>query len=204
MSLSNNKGSQILRTSYTTKSGKYVPAKYITKTGILSGKSTVRTKQLIASAKKRSQYASSLTRKESRVRCPKGMILRTAYIRKGYTRNSGSKVKRSLTAANCIKDVGKKGKGQQIIVLDPNDHYLSEFGYENVVQMSSANRKKCLMRLIKHFIPIKGQMPTYNYVIRALVARHNLNRNTNPKVAKIFKKDQEMISAMYKKIKKDS
>jgi hypothetical protein len=126
--------------------------------------------------------------------------------RKGKTTIFSKKLKTSIkykgiTKKSITKKTQSKNKSKRLIVIDPDDHYLSEFGYENVVQMSSANRKKCLMQLIKHFIPIKGQNATYNYVIRALVARHNLLHNTNPKVAKIFKKDQEMISAMYKKIK---
>ena len=50
-------------------------------------------------------------------------------------------------------------------------------------------------------MPIKGEMATYNYVIRALNARYILNRNTNRKTASIFKKDQRMISKMYKQVK---
>ena len=58
-----------------------------------------------------------------------------------------------------------------------------------------------LTSLITHFTPIKGEMATYNYIIKALNARYILNKNTNPKVAKIFKADQKAISAEYKKIK---
>ena len=52
-------------------------------------------------------------------------------------------------------------------------------------------------------MPIKGEMATYNYVIKALNARYILNRNTNPKVARIFKADQRAISSEYKKMKKE-
>ena len=46
-------------------------------------------------------------------------------------------------------------------------------------------------------------MATYNYVIKALNARYIVNRNTNPKVARIFKTDQRTISSEYKKMKKE-
>jgi hypothetical protein len=194
--------SKILRKSYKTKSGKVVKSKYIKKTGLLSGKSSQRTKQLLNASKKRSMKASKLTRSKSKVRCPKGKILRSAYLRKGYTSKNGYKVKSSVVAADCIKDVGLPGKQKKLIVLDPEDHFLSEHGYSNIANLKVEQRKSALMSLIKHFIPIKGEMATMTYVIRALNARYILNRNTNPKVANIFKTDRNMISKMYKKMKK--
>ncbi len=194
-------GSKVLRKSYTTKSGKIVKSKYIKKTGLLPGKSSQRTKQILNASKKRSMKASKLTRSSSKVRCAKGMVLRSAYLRKAYTRKSGSKVHKSVVAADCIKDVGLPGKQKKLIVLDPEDHFLSEHGYSDVANLTLEQRKSALMSLIKHFIPKKGEMATMTYVIRALNARYILNRNTNPKVAKIFKTDRNMISKMYKKIK---
>lgn len=131
--------------------------------------------------------------------CRKGQILRSAYTRKGYTKKSGSHVKRTHVSAECITNLGKPGKGTKLFEL--KDHYLSEHGYHNVDELSLVQRKSALMSLIKHFLPTKGQMITYKYVINALNARYVLNRNTNPKIARIFKHDQRMISAMYKKIK---
>ena len=61
--------------------------------------------------------------------------------------------------------------------------------------------KSALLSLIKHFTQLKGEMSTMDYVIHALNARYVLNRNTNPKVAKIFKQDRDMISKMYKEMK---
>jgi len=87
------------------------------------------------------------------------------------------------------------------IILDEDDHFLSEYGYHEVQSKSKDERYSALHNLINHFIPIKGEMATYNYVIKALNARYILSRNTNPKVAKIFKSDQRFISSEYKKIK---
>ena len=194
------RGSKILRKSYKSKSGKVVPAKYIVKPGLMPGKSTQRTKQLLTVSKKRSIKASNMFYNQSKVRCAKGKILHSAYTRKGYTKKNGSKVKKIGVQSSCIKDVGLPGKGKKLAVIE--DHFLSQYGYHNVKDLNLEQRKSALMSLIKHFTPIKGQMPTMNYVIRALNYRYILNRNTNPKVANIFRNDRNMISKMYKKMKK--
>ena len=201
MAKTHSRGSKIVRKAYTTKSGKRVSARLIPKMGLTAGKSTHRSAMLIAAAKARSKRAASLTH-SSRKPCPKGTIRRVAYTRKSYTRKSGASVKGSVVAAECIRDVGKSGKGKKLIVLDPEDHFLSEHGYDNVATLSRNQRKRALMSLIKHFTPTKGRMATMNYVIRALNARYILNRNTNPKVARIFRADQRMISAMYRNMKR--
>jgi hypothetical protein len=202
MAKTHSRGTKIVRKAYTTRSGTRVSASLITKPGLIPGKSTHRSGMLRAAAKARSMRASRLTRSSSTAPCPVGTIRRAAYTRKSYTRKSGTSVKGAVVASECIKDVGKTGKGAVLITLDPEDHLLSEHGYDNVVEMTRGQRKRALMALIKHYTPIKGQMPTMNYVIRALNARFVLNRNTNPKVARIFRADQRMVSAMYRKMKR--
>ena len=86
-------------------------------------------------------------------------------------------------------------------MLNDDDHFLSEYGYFNVEEKTKETRLEALNKLIEHFLPIKGEMATYNYIIKALNARYILNRNNNPKVAKIFKSDQKTISKIYKSIK---
>lgn len=193
--------SKILRKSYKTKSGKVVKGKIINKQGLLQGRSNTRTKKLMNKLKKRSMKAAILTRGKSKVSCPKGKILRSAYLRKGYTRKTGSKVKSSVVAADCIKDVGLKGKQKKTIVLDDEDHFLSEHGYHHLESLTVDQRKSALMSLIKHYGKTNGERVAMNYVIRALNARYILNRNTNPKVANIMKADRNMVSKMLKKYK---
>ena len=41
-------------------------------------------------------------------------------------------------------------------------------------------------------------LDAWNYVIKALNARYLVNRNTNPKIARIMKADQRQISKEYK------
>lgn len=190
-----------LRESYKRRgSKKRVGSRCVSKTGLLRGKSANRTARTLKKASQRAMTARRMSMKRGitmRQRCPSGKILRS-----GYTRKSRSG-KSSLTPASCITNRGKPGKGSRVIVLDPEDHFLSEFGYHDVETNSKEERHAALHKLIEHFVPIKGQMATYNYVIRALNARYILNRNTNRKVARIMKADQRAISALYKKIKKD-
>jgi len=138
-------------------------------------------------------------------RCKKNEILRKGYTRKSYVRKSGVNVKESLIAPGCIIKRGKSlrinGKPATQIIINSDDHSLSEYGYYDIENKTDDERKHSLHKLIKHFIPKKGDMETYNYVIKALNARYILSKNTNPKVARIFKRDQKMISNEYKKYK---
>jgi hypothetical protein len=129
------------------------------------------------------------------------MTLRVGYTRKSYNRKAGVHVRHALVAPGCIKTRGKSGV--RVISLDPDDHFLSEFGYYDVENKTQEERYHALHKLIAHFEPIKGKQATWNYIIRALNARYILNRNTNPKIARIMKDDQRAISKEYKKIKKD-
>ena len=205
---------KILRKSYKSQSGKRVNAKCITKTGIFNGKSADRQKQLIKAAAQRANTAVKLSKiahlpipKD----CDKGKTLRKGYTRKAYTRKTGIAVRSALIQPGCIKTRGKQSQSQSqsqshksaLFILDPEDHYLSEFGYYDVAKKTIDQRFTALHKVIKHFIPIKGTIATYNYVIHALNARYILNRNTNHKTANIFKHDQRIISKEYKIIKKN-
>lgn len=127
--------------------------------------------------------------------CSNGLIMRRGHIRRSYNRKNATHVKSADIKSSCIK-IRKTSK--VIIKLDEDDHYFSKFGYHDVKNKTSEERYLSLSRLIKHFIPIKGQNETYNYVIKALNARYILSRNRNPDVAKIFKLDQLKISKEYK------
>jgi hypothetical protein len=134
----------------------------------------------------------------ARKSCPPGMKMRVATMRKAYTKKSGAKVHGAVVPPSCIPKRGKSS-GKRLFVLE--DHYLSDFGYVNITEMTKEARMAALNKLADHFIPIKGETATWTYIIRALNARYILNRNTNPKVAAIMKSDQRDISRMYKKVK---
>jgi hypothetical protein len=197
-------GGQVLRESYHSKSGKLVRARCIRKTGLMRGKSSEKTVRLLKNASMRAQYALRMSKKAGLPipsKCSKGMILRRGYTRRSYNRKNRTHVRHALVSPGCIKTRGKSGEKQRVIVLDPEDHYLSEFGYHDVETKTVPERHASLHKLINHFIKKKGEMATYNYVIRALNARYVLSRNTNPKVARIFKQDQRVISKEYKQKK---
>lgn len=194
----------ILRESYKVQSGKRVSARCIRKPGLIHGKSTDKTVSLLKKASQRASHAMKLVKKLGlpiKYHCPKGTTLRKGYTRRSYNRKTGTHVKHGLVYPGCIKTRGKLGSKEKVIVLDPDDHYLSKFGYYNVEDKTTEQRHSSLHKLIKHFIPIKGEMASYNYVIRALNARYILNRNTNRKIAKIFKADQRAFSKEYDQLK---
>jgi hypothetical protein len=211
-----------LHDAYRTKSGKIVHARCLHNTGIVSpGKSIRKTLKMIKNSKTRSLKALNISKKLGlpvRERCAEGQTLRSGYIRASYDRSTGKHTgqhyKHAIVAPGCIKKrgyVGKsmiptrtekqKSKRKTIIMLNDDDHFLSQYGYFEVENKTKENRMESLTKLIKHFLPIKGEMATYNYVIKALNARYILNKNNNPKVAKIFKSDQKTISKLYKTIK---
>ena len=204
----------ILRDSYQSKSGKCVSSRCIRKTGLLPGKSSERTARILKKATMRAMTARRMSIKRDksvRTNCPKDKILRSGYARRSYDRITGLRghYRHALVAPGCITKRGKAKtyksplSSSRIIVLDPEDHFLSEYGYHDVETTPKETRHSALHKLIDHFHPIKGQMATYNYVIRALNARYILNRNTNPKAARLFKADQRVISALYRKVKQD-
>ena len=208
----------ILRDSYQSKSGKCVSSRCIRKTGLLPGKSSERTEELIKKATLRAVTARRMSVKRGmtiRTNCSKDKILRSGYTRRSYDRRTGLRnhYRHALVAPGCITKRGKAKTyksplsnshiSSRIIVLDPEDHFLSEYGYHDVETTPKETRHAALHKLIDHFLPIKGQMATYNYVIRALNARYILNRNTNPKASRLFKADQRVISELYRKVKQD-
>ena len=217
----------ILRDSYKTISGKCTPSRCIRKAGLLPGKSSEKANKSIERAKMRSNVALRMSKRRGlsiNTKCSNNQTLRHGYRRMSYNRRTGKHYRHALVAPGCIKKRGKskinidnsinsnddtrvdtrvteEKKPSARIILDEDDHFLSEYGYHEVQSKTTQERYSALHKLINHFIPIKGEMATYNYVIKALNARYILSRNSNPKVANIFKSDQRFISSEYKKIK---
>jgi hypothetical protein len=203
----------ILRDSYKTASGKCTPSRCVRKTGLLKGKSKERAERSFKESREMTKKAIRMSKKRGLhidTKCSKGQVLRRGYTRKSFNRKLGkqSHYRHAVVAPACITKRGKStrihGEPSTKIYIDENDHFLSEFGYYDVEMKSKEERHQALHKLIHHFLPMKGEMATYNYVIRALNARYIVNKNTNPKVSRIFKADQKAISAEYKKIKKSS
>jgi hypothetical protein len=198
----------IRRASYKTKSGKRVKSSCIRKTGLFSnGDSNNKTLKMIRKNRQKSMKVLSLSKKlglNVRERCGKGETLRSGYIKRF------GKSRKTIVPPECITKRGsmkiptrteKQKNDRNTIIMIDDDHTLSQYGYSDIQHKTKDERMIALTSLITHFTPIKGEMATYTYLIRALNARAILTKNTNPKVAKIFKNDQRMISKMYKKIK---
>jgi hypothetical protein len=198
----------VLRESYRSKSGKVVSARCIRKTGIFRGKASNKAAMRRSKALESAKMAVHMSRKAGMhvpTRCPPGMTLRAGYVRRSYSRKSGSHVHRALTAPSCITQRGKSGRKIKIFGIDPKkDHFLSEFGYHDIVNKTQEERHAALHKLIAHLEEKHGQMAAWNYAIRALNYRALINRNTNPNVSRIMKSDQRAISKLYKKAKQQS
>jgi hypothetical protein len=146
---------------------------------------------------KREVWASKVERAAKRRRispkrksCKKGYIMRDGYVRKSYKRISrdGKKkisVKRTKVSPVCVKDVGKKGKTVGPLIGPLKEGSLGKFGYSDALHMSANERHEALERAVKKM----GWLPTY----RKLNAVWVLNRNTNPKLASIFKADRNWV-----------
>jgi hypothetical protein len=193
-----------MRQTFHSSTGKVVPASCIRKTAFLPGDSKERTDVLKMSAIERAKTALRMSKKAHMkvpVNCPPGTRMRSGYVRGSFTRKTGTHINKKLVAPGCIKQRGK-GNGEKVIVLDPKYHYLSEFGYKDIDSLTVEQRRDALHKLLNHYVPLKGEMVMYNFVIKELNARYILNRNTNPKLASIFKQDQKYISKQYRKLKK--
>ncbi len=196
----------VLRESYHSKSGKVVRARCIRKTGVFRGKASEKAivRQLQATA--RATMAARMSAKAglpTPKRCPSGKTLRVGYTRHSYTRKSGTRVHSSLAHPACITRRGKSGRKTKIFAIDPKkDHYLSQFGYEDIVHKDQLTRHAALHKLIAHLEAEHGKMAAWNYVIKALNYRALVNRNTNRQVARLMKADQRAISRQYKEEKK--
>ena len=209
-----------LRNAYHSKSGKIVHARCVKKTGVVSpGSSSKKTLKMINNSRKSALKILTFSKKNGlplRERCKEGETLRSGYTRKSYDRRVGKYMghhyRHAIVTPGCIKKRGspkiptrtekQKSNRSTIIILNDDDHFLSEYGYFDVAEKTKEERLDSLNKLIAHFLPIKGEMATYNYVIKALNARYILNKNSNPKVSKIFKSDQKTISKIYKNMKK--
>lgn len=123
--------------------------------------------------------------------CPVGTIYREPYQRKSYTKKDGTKVSGKKIRGSCIEDKGKPGrtfKKDAPIHLKRNDD-LKKFGYST--KLSSSNRMEALIKACKAY--------TYKSVALKISALHTLQKNTNPKVAKIFADDLKHLQEWRKK-----
>lgn len=174
---------QIKRSSYTrrTSSGKKVRvgSKCI-KAQSQSGKKRSRIDKKIMSLEKREHTIAR--QKFGTPKCKKGEI-----VKEGYHKKKSSKAKGVWVAPTCIKAKGlskKSGsKGKKLFRLEKGT--LGKYGYENIKQMSKKERKASLKKAVESMKPLS--------VRRKLIALRTLNKNIDPKIAKIYDEDQKFV-----------
>lgn len=174
---------KIKRNSYTrkTSTGKKVkvPAKCI-KAQSNSGKKQSRIDKKMNALEKREHTIAR--QKFGTPKCEKGEI-----VKEGYHKKASSRTKGVWVAPTCIKAKGaskKRGsKGKKIFRL--NKGTLSRYGYSDVKKLSKKERKASLKRAVDDMKPLS--------VRRKLIALRTLNKNVDPKLAKIFDEDQKFV-----------
>jgi hypothetical protein len=96
----------------------------------------------------------------------------------------GTKTKKGTwKRPSCAKASGRASKtgkkGSQLFILEKD--ILSKYGYSNVSTMKISDRKKSLLKALKHIKPLP--------LSRRLNALYVLNKIKNSRLAKIFKDD---------------
>lgn len=117
-------------------------------------------------------------------KCPKGFIVRAAYMR--YSKKGNH----TLVPAGCVKDRGAPGapgkgtrSGPGIGLLRKGE--LSKYGYVNVTHVGVKQRHLALEKAIREY----GPLTTW----RKLNAVHVYTRNTAPESSRVFKADMDWI-----------
>jgi hypothetical protein len=186
------------RSGYTSSSGTYVPPRCVKATTVYKESSAHFKARTLKKPAQRLERAHVSSRSiNTRKVCPKGYILRKAYVRKyttgikerGYTVRRAGKTYRAypsssstVVKASCIKDRGLKGKGpQEIGPLRRGE--LLKHGY--TYRKSSDERHTALRKAAKEFGPLG--------LYRKLNAVAKLSSRTEPQISKVFKADRNWV-----------
>jgi hypothetical protein len=128
-------------------------------------------------------------------KCKSGEVIREGYTRKSYVRKNGVHVSSSKVGPGCIKAVGlskKRGmKGRQLFVLEKGT--LTKFGYHT--HNSEKERHEALKKAVKKVRPLS--------VYRKLNALYVLNKNKNPTIAKMYRKDADWVKTTNEYMNRD-
>ena len=186
------------RMGYRTSSGTYVQPRCVKATTSYAETSREFKSRTLRKPKERLERAGIGAKSiNTRKVCPKGYILRKAYVRKyttgirekGYTVHRGDQTFRAypsseaaIVKAACIKDRGKEGKGpQEIGPLRRGE--LLKHGY--TYRKSSSERHLALRKAAKEFGPFG--------LYRKLDAFAKLSSRTEPQISRVFKADRNWV-----------
>lgn len=118
-------------------------------------------------------------------RCKSKQIIREGYARKSYRRKSGIYVHSAKIRPGCIRAVGlsrKRGrKGTQLFVLKKGE--LTKYGYH--ANNSEMKRHQALHKALRDIKPLS--------VYRKLNALYVLNKNKDPTISKLYRRDAEWV-----------
>lgn len=115
--------------------------------------------------------------------CGRGQIQRAGYFRKAYTRTDGTRVASTYVQPSCIKDRGNKGKGPKLFTLKKG--VLGQYGYEDIKNMTADARHKALGRAVRANNGLE--------IFQRVNALAILNKNTNPSMATLARRDANWI-----------
>lgn len=186
------------RSGYKTSSGTYVPPRCVKATTRYVESSRDFKSRTLRKPKERLERAHIRpTSINTRKVCPRGYILRKAYVRKyttgvrdrGFTVHRGTKTYRAypssdstVVKASCIKDRGLKGKGP-LAIAPLRKGELRKHGY--IYREPAEERHAALRKAAKEFGPLG--------VYRKLNAVAKLSSRTEPQISKVFKADRNWV-----------
>lgn len=188
------------RSGYKSFSGKYVPPRCVKATTSYAETSREFKNRTLRKPSQRLERKGISPRAiNTRKVCPRGFILRKAYVRKyttavkdrGFSVHRGNRTYRAyptsgstVVKAACIKDRGKEGKGPQTIGPLRRGELLKH-GY--TYRKSSDERHAALRKAAKEF----GALGLY----RKLNAVAKLSSRTEPQISKVFKTDRNWVKS---------
>lgn len=141
----------------------------------------------------------SRSRRRSRSRgCRRGEIVRKGYVRKGYRRSDGTRVKRAVVGPVCIPDRGKPGRGPKVLPKLQKG-VLGQYGYHDVASMTVGERHEALDRAVRGMTRKegRGKHAAALKLFRRLNVVVTYNKRTNPRVAGIFRRDRDYVKNKY-------
>jgi hypothetical protein len=129
------------------------------------------------------------------MKCPKGMIIRNGYHTRSYTRKNGTRVKSKKIKSKCIKSRGLPGKtslryrGSKKGIGKLKSGELGKHGYHSIKNMGQSSRHIALKRAINDYGVKK--------ILKKLNAIRVYQKNTSPKISKLFYEDMRWIRKKY-------
>lgn len=166
-------------------------------------------KRLTTQMLNRQKLAEIITSDDSPKKCPIGTIRRPAYLRTSYNRSVSKdgmlefvRIEQTVVPASCIKDQGRPGvglfdkDGKRVFVHLPKE-VLGQYGYKNVVSLTTGQRHKILDKAYAGF------NKNWLSLFRTLNYLAVLNKS-KPELHKKLIEDRDYIRTKYGTVAKKS